>query len=120
MDKALQGSFACRLRIPVASGAQSARYVLVMAVFRRIPLDSVNAWLMPHGQPRGDLELATDVLIEVQRISNDTHAPLQRYDLAEILQVDQAASLLVAAFLSALPQSGTNSEAVVVIQTPRH
>lgn len=119
MDKAFQGSFACRLRIPVAGGAQNSRYVLVMAVFRRIPLESVNAWLMPNGQPRSDHALATDVLIEVQRISNDTHAPLQRYDVADILSVEQAASLLVAAFLSALPQAGANSEAVVVIQTQR-
>ncbi|MFS2047581.1 hypothetical protein [Variovorax sp.] len=105
MTNTLQDSFACRVSMPIATAEERCfRYVPAVAIFRRIPPEMLDTWLMPDGKARGDRELASEVLIEVRHAGDDSGATPQRFDLSEVLEVGRAASLFVSTFLSSLPR----------------
>ena len=105
MTNTLQDSFACRVSIPIATAEkQGFRYVPAVAVFRRIPPETLDSWLMPGGKARDDRELEREVLIEIRHAGDASGAAPQRFDVSEVLDVGRAASLLVSTFLSSLPR----------------
>ena len=76
--------------------------VLVIGVFRRVRAKDVNFWLMPQGRPRSDRELAKDVLLEIQQISDDTYASLRELDVSTVLDNKRATAVVVSTYLSLL------------------
>jgi len=91
--------------MPVATPEEcDIRYVPAVAVFRRIPPESVETWLMPNGQARDDRELASEVLIEVRHAGDDAGSAQKYFDVSKVLELGRAASLVVSTFLSSLPR----------------
>jgi hypothetical protein len=66
----------------------------------------VAQWVMhPNGTPRGDRELAAEVLVEIWTPTR-THGCTRRHALnvADVLKLDSAAAIVVSTFLAALPR----------------
>lgn len=107
MDNAPQGVFSAHIRFPAIVEPGGAVHISAIVVFRQIDPVVIDMWLMPGGKPRSDRELAADVLLEVWEVGL---APPRSLDPARIVQVDQAASLIVSSFLSLLPRPKPDPE----------
>lgn len=91
--------------IPILTEGGSYSYFSVVVALRRLPAESVNEWLMPSGRPRTDWELATEILVAVRGAQSADHtAPVREFDVPQILELDQAAALVVSTFLWVLPR----------------
>ncbi|MET3495101.1 hypothetical protein [Variovorax boronicumulans] len=100
------GTFLCRFSIPIQLDEERFQYFPVVGVFRRIPFDQVDRWVMrPDGRARTDRELASEVLLELRRPLGFTGktAALQ-FDIGEVIEVGRAAAIIVATFLAELPR----------------
>ncbi|MDH6594785.1 hypothetical protein M2165_004674 [Variovorax sp. TBS-050B] len=100
-------TFFCNLSVPILVSEDRYKYFPFVAVFRGIPFDQVDAWVMhPDGRPRSDRELAAEVLLELRRQPGETsegELPAA-FEVSDILQLDRAAAIIVATFLAALPR----------------
>ena len=100
------GTFLCRFSIPILLDDERVQYFPVVGVFRRIPFDQVDRWVMrPDGRARTDRELASEVLLELRRPLGATGktAALQ-FAIGEVIEVGRAAAIIVATFLAELPR----------------
>jgi hypothetical protein len=87
-------------------GEDRYKYVPIVGVFRTIAMDDVDAWVMhADGRPRSDRELAAEVLVEIRKPLGATGrtAP-HAFEVADILQLDRAAAIVVSTYLAALPR----------------
>ncbi|WPH16517.1 hypothetical protein [Variovorax paradoxus] len=100
-------TFFCNLSLPVLVGEDRYRYLPVVAVFRSIPFDQVDEWVMhPDGQPRSDRELAAEVLVEIREpAGGSARSAPHSFEVADVLQLDRAAAIVVSTFLAALPRA---------------
>ncbi|WP_332875290.1 hypothetical protein [Variovorax sp. IB41] len=99
-------TFVCRFSIPIRLDEERFQYFPVVGVFRSMPFDQVDRWVMrPDGRARTDRELAAEVLLELRRPlgSSGKTAALQ-FGITDVLEVDRAAAIIVATFLSELPR----------------
>ncbi|MGJ7524812.1 hypothetical protein [Variovorax sp. GB1P17] len=119
MDNAPQGVFSAHIRLPVLVGPGNAVHISAIVAFRQIDPAAIDAWLMPGGRPRSDRELAADVLLEIREVGRNIFVPPRNLDPARIVQVDQAASLIVSSFLSLLPRPEPGPEPIITIQSLR-
>jgi hypothetical protein len=99
-------TFFCNFNVPVLVAEDRYKYVPIVGVFRSIPVDQVDAWVMhPGGGPRSDRELATEVLVEVRKpLGTSGRTVPHSFDVADVLQLDRAAAIVVSTFLAALPR----------------
>ena len=100
------GTFLCRFSIPIRLDEDRFQYFPVVGVFRRIPFDQVDRWVMrPDGRARTDRDLASEVLLELRRPLGSTGktAALQ-FGVGDVIEVDRAAAIIVATFLAELPR----------------
>jgi hypothetical protein len=100
------GTFVCRFSIPIRLDEDRFQYFPVVGVFRSMPFDQVDQWVMrPDGRARTDRELATEVLLELRRPLGSTGktASLQ-FGITDVLEVARAAAIIVATFLAELPR----------------
>lgn len=99
-------TFFCNLNVPILVAEDRYKYIPFVAVFRSVPFDQVDAWVMhPDGRPRTDRELAAEVLVELRPSPDTTDAEAPRgFEIGDILQLDRAAAIIVATFLAALPR----------------
>lgn len=100
------GTFLSRFSIPVQLDDERFQYVPVVGVFRRIPFEHVDHWVMrPDGRARTDRELAAEVLVELRRpLGSSGKTAALPYDIGEVLEVERAAAIIVATFLAELPR----------------
>ncbi|MDH6166262.1 hypothetical protein M2282_001403 [Variovorax boronicumulans] len=105
------GTFLCRFSIPIRLDEERFQYFPVVGVFRSIPFDQVDRWVMrPDGRARSDRELAAEVLVELRRPLGSTGKTASlRFEIADVLDVARAAAIVVATFLAELPR-GTEQE----------
>lgn len=99
--------FTCPIDLPVRiAGTDLYRYRPVIVVFRGVPGEVVNAWLMPRGEPRSDRDLASDVVVTIRSPRpEDDRASNEELAVPSVLEMDRAAALVVSTFLSLLPQT---------------
>jgi hypothetical protein len=99
-------TFLCRFSIPIRLDEERVQYFPVVGVFRSMPFDQVDRWVMrPDGRARTDRELAAEVLVELRRPLGSTgKTALLQFGITEVLEVDRAAAIIVATFLSELPR----------------
>ena len=99
-------TFSCNLSLPILVGEDRYKYVPVVGVFRSIPFDQVDEWVMhPGGGPRSDRELAAEVLVEIRKpLGTSGRTVPHSVEVADILQLDRAAAIVVSTFLAALPR----------------
>ncbi|WP_256219125.1 hypothetical protein [Variovorax sp. 770b2] len=99
-------TFLCRFSIPIRLDEERFQYFPVVGVFRSMPFDQVDRWVMrPDGRPRTDRDLAAEVLVELRRPLGSTgKTALLQFGITEVLEVDRAAAIIVATFLSELPR----------------
>ncbi|WP_295986883.1 hypothetical protein [uncultured Variovorax sp.] len=99
-------TFFCNLSVPILVGEDRYKYVPIVGVFRSIPFDQVDEWVMhPDGRPRSDRELAAEVLVEIRKpLGSSGRTAAHAFDVADILQLDRAAAIVVSTFLAALPR----------------
>jgi hypothetical protein len=99
-------TFLCRFSIPIRLDEERFQYFPVVGVFRSMPFDQVDRWVMrPDGRARTDRELAAEVLVELRRPLGSTgKTALLQFGITEVLEVDRAAAIIVATFLSELPR----------------
>jgi hypothetical protein len=101
------GTFSCAMELPVMLDEVNRQYIPLVGVFRGGPAaEEVDQWVMhPNGTPRSDRELAAEVLIEVRQSAGARgHAALHTFAVADILELDSAAAIVVSTFLAALPR----------------
>ena len=99
-------TFFCNLNVPILVGEDRYKYVPIVGVFRTIAMDDVDAWVMhADGRPRSDRELAAEGLVEIRKPLGATGrtAP-HAFEVADILQLDRAAAIVVSTYLAALPR----------------
>jgi len=106
------GAFLCRFNIPIRLDEDRHQYVPVLGVFRRIPFDRLDQWVMrADGRPRTDRDLAAEVLLELRRPLGTTGKTASlRLSLGEIIEFDRAAAIIVATFLAELPREAACGE----------
>jgi hypothetical protein len=99
-------TFFCNLSVPILVGEDRYKYVPIVGVFRSIPFDQVDEWVMSSdGAPRSDRELAAEVLVEIRKpLGASGRTAPHAFDVADILQLDRAAAIVVSTFLAALPR----------------
>ena len=99
-------TFSCNLSLPVLVGEDRYKYVPVVGVLRSIPFDQVDEWVMHPGDgPRRDRELAAAVLVEIRKpLGTSGRTVPHSFEVADILQLDRAAAIVVSTFLAALPR----------------
>jgi hypothetical protein len=100
------GTFVCRFSIPIRLDEDRFQYFPVVGVFRSMPFDQVDQWVMrPDGRARTDRELAAEVLLELRRPlgSMGKTASLQ-FGITDVLEVARAAAIIVSTFLAELPR----------------
>ena len=99
-------TFFCNLSVPILVGEDRYKYIPIVGVFRSIPFDQVDEWVMhPDGGPRSDRELAAEVLVEIRKpLGSSGRTAPHAFDVADILQLDRAAAIVVSTFLAALPR----------------
>ena len=99
-------TFSCNLNVPILVGEDRYKYVPVVGVFRSIPFDQVHECVMhPGGGPRSDRELAAEVLVEIRKpLGTSGRTVPHSFEVADILQLDRAAAIVVSTFLAALPR----------------
>ncbi|QNK66505.1 hypothetical protein H7F35_25425 [Variovorax sp. PAMC26660] len=102
-------AFLCRFNIPIRLDEDRHQYVPVFGIFRRIPYDQLDRWVMQSdGRPRTDRDLAAEVLLELRRPLGPTGktAPLH-LSVREVIEFDRAATIIVATFLAELPREAS-------------
>lgn len=99
-------TFFCNLSVPILVGEDRYKYIPVVGVFRSIPFEQIDEWVMhPDGKPRSDRELAAEVLVEIRVPLEMSGGPAARaFDIADLLQLDRAAAIVVSTYLAALPR----------------
>lgn len=98
-------TFSRKVSVPIAIDEERYKYVPIVAVFRRIPPESVDQWVMRDGKPRSDRELASEVLVDVRKpIANSGSIAAHELRVADVLHLDRAAAIIVSTFLSVLPR----------------
>lgn len=99
-------TFFCNLSVPILVGEDRYKYIPVIGVFRSIPFEQIDEWVMhPDGRPRSDRELAAEVLVEIRRSpETDGREVAHAFEVADILQLDRAAAIVVSTYLAALPR----------------
>ena len=99
-------TFLCRFSIPIRLDEERFQYFPVVGVFRSMPFDQVDRWVMrPDGRPRTDRELAAEVLLELRRpLGSSGKTALLQFGIGDVLEVDRAAAIIVATFLAELPR----------------
>jgi len=99
-------TFSCNLSLPILVGQDRYKYIPVVGVFRSIPFEQIDAWVMhPDGRPRSDRELAAEVLVEIrQPLATSGGSAPPAFEVADVLQLDRAAAIVVSTFLAALPR----------------
>lgn len=102
-------TFICHLSLPILVGEDRYKYLPFIAVFRGIPFKDVDDWVMlPDGRARSDRELAAEVLVELRwqpgTVHDDGSEP-PTFEVADIVQLDRAAAVIVSTFLAALPRA---------------
>ncbi|MET3442698.1 hypothetical protein ABIC94_003486 [Variovorax paradoxus] len=99
-------TFFCNLSVPILVGEDRYKYIPVIGVFRSIPFEQIDEWVMhPDGRPRSDRELAAEVLVEIRRSPENSGQEVARpFEVADILQLDRAAAIVVSTYLAALPR----------------
>ena len=99
-------TFFCNLSVPILVGEDRYKYIPVVGVFRSIPFEQIDEWVMhPDGKPRSDRELAAEVLVEIRVPPEMSGSAAARvFDVADILQLDRAAAIVVSTYLAALPR----------------
>jgi hypothetical protein len=91
--------------LPILTG-EDHKYVPVIAVFRNIPIENIDEWVMFEGKPRNDRDIATEILVEVRGLPGADGRPGGRhYSVAEVLAFELASALIVSLFLSKLPRA---------------
>ena len=100
------GTFVCRFSIPIRLDEDRFQYFPVVGVFRSMPFDQVDQWVMrPDGRARTDHELAAEVLLELRRPLGSTGKTASlRFGITEVLEVARAAAIIVSTFLAELPR----------------
>lgn len=99
------GEFTCSMELPLLIADEYYRYFPVIAIFRRLPGESVSEWVMPNGRPRNDRDLAAEILVSVRHVRRTDRTPsTPELSISRVLQLDRAAALVVSTFLSVLPQ----------------
>lgn len=114
MDKILkdENEFSCLVELPIVIGVERRR-LAVIAVFRCLSKPDLDEWVMPGGVPRSDHELATEVLCELRCAGGHGGRSWPRsFCIATVLEVDDAAALLVSTFLSQSPRSFSRASQV--------
>ncbi|MGJ7613674.1 MULTISPECIES: hypothetical protein [unclassified Variovorax] len=99
-------TFFCNLSVPILVGEDRYKYIPIVGVFRSIPFDQVDEWVMDsEGVPRSDRELAAEVLVEIRKPGGASgRTTAHAFEVADILQLDRAAAIVVSTFLAALPR----------------
>ena len=99
-------TFFCNLNIPILVGEDRYKYLPVVAVFRSLAHAQVDDWVMdPAGGPRSDRHLAAEGVVDLPPPPQTSAGePPQPFDVADILQLDRAAAIIVATYLAALPR----------------
>jgi hypothetical protein len=99
-------TFFCNLSLPILVGEDRYKYIPVVGVFRSMPFEQIDEWVMhPDGKPRSDRELAAEVLVEIRRPPEaGGGAAVQALEVADVLQLDRAAAIVVSTYLAALPR----------------
>jgi hypothetical protein len=99
-------TFFCNLSVPILVGEDRYKYIPVVGVFRSIPFEQIDEWVMhPDGRPRSDRELAAEVLVEIRMPPAMSAGPAARaFEVADLLQLDRAAAVVVSTYLAALPR----------------
>ena len=101
-------TFFCNLNVPILVGEDRYKYIPVVGVFRSIPSDQVDAWVMHPGGggPRSDRDLAAEVLVEIRKpLGTSGRTVPHSFEVADVLQLDRAAAIVVSTFLAALPRA---------------
>jgi hypothetical protein len=100
-------TFFCHMDVPISWGEDRYKYVPIIGVFRDIPRAQLDHWVMrPDGRPRSDRDLASEVLVEIRRpLGTGGHTLPHTLDIADVLQLDRAAAIVVSTFLAALPSA---------------
>ena len=97
--------FSCPINTVIQVGANTCQRVDVVLVFRSIPAEAVDNWVMPNGRPRSDRELADEVLLDVQTTSQSGFDELWKpIRISDVLSTDRGTAMVVSAFLAALPR----------------
>jgi hypothetical protein len=103
------GTFSCAMELPVMLDEVHRQYISVVGVFRGgFAAEEVDQWVMyPNGTPRGDRELATEVLVEIWK-PNRAQGRTGRHALnvADVLTLDSAAAIVVSTFSRQCPELG--------------
>lgn len=98
------GTFSWTMEVPVMRDATHRKCIAIVCVFRSgLAAEDVDQWVMhPNGTPRSDRELAAEVLVEIRRpVGARGQTAL---DVADILELDSAAAIVVSTFLAVLPR----------------
>ncbi|KQU91134.1 hypothetical protein ASC78_19365 [Variovorax sp. Root318D1] len=100
-------TFFCNFSVPILVAEDRYKYVPVVGVFRSIPVDQIDKWVMhPGGGPRSDRELASEVLVEVRKpLGTSGRTVPHSFEVADVLHLDRAAAIVVSTFLAALPRA---------------
>ncbi|MFH0130548.1 hypothetical protein ACGLHS_10080 [Variovorax sp. VaC1] len=108
------GTFLYLFKIPILLDETRHRYVPVIGVFRRMPPDRLDQWVMrPDGRPRTDHELASEVLVALHRpLGTAGKAAPGQFNVSKLIEFDRAAAIVVATFLAELPREATRDEGV--------
>jgi hypothetical protein len=101
------GTFSWTMEVPVMLDAIHRQCIPIVVVFRSgLPVEDVDQWVMhPNGMPRSDRELAAEVLLEVrQSVGSRGQTVPHALDVADILELDSAAAIVVSTYLAVLPR----------------
>ncbi|SDI78657.1 hypothetical protein [Variovorax sp. OV700] len=103
-----ESTFLCDMRIPILVNNDRQRCISIVGVFRSgMPAPNVDEWVLDaDGKPRSDRDLAAEVLIEIRKpLRSTSRRLLHTLGVADILQLESAAAIVVSTFLAALPRS---------------
>ena len=100
------GTFSWTMEVPVMVNAIHRECIPIVTLFRScLPVKDVDEWVMhPNGTPRTDRELAAEVLIEVRHVAAERQSAHHALEVADILQLDSAAAIVVSTYLAVLPR----------------
>jgi hypothetical protein len=101
------GTFSWTMEVPVMLDAIRRQCIPIVCVFREgLAAEDVDQWVMhPDGTPRSDRELAAEVLVEIRRpVGARGQSAAHALDVADILELDSAAAIVVSTYLAVLPR----------------
>ncbi|MDP9932597.1 hypothetical protein [Variovorax paradoxus] len=87
--------------------AARRKCIPIVCMFRSsLTAKDVDQWVMhPNGTPRSDRELAAEALVEIRRPAGARgQTGLRAFDVADILELDCAAAIVVSTYLAILPR----------------